>query len=164
MSSVLAKSVLLEFSRAKSNLGLSVVTAVMLALFLSVQAWAEESGYRSGQRFVEHPPIQILSSLTDGKEVLPTGSYRVRVRAGRMVFADAEMRQVALRLPCKFAVLPSNLATPKITQKKVGETWRIEYAYRAWRCAVTLKASLQEHEQRQQAQTLPEMHGETAGY
>ena len=79
--------------------------------------------------------------LTDGQTTLSPGSYRVRVRAGRLVFADAEMRQVVLRAPCKFAVLASNLRAPKITQKKVGTTWRIEYAYRAWRCAVILAES-----------------------
>ena len=157
MNFVLAKSVLFEFFRVKSPRCLLVVVAASLVLSLSGPASADESGYRSGQRFIEHPPVSIKTGLTDGQTTLSPGSYRVRVRAGRLVFADAEMRQVVLRAPCKFAVLTSNLRAPKITQKKLGTTWRIEYAYRAWRCAVTLRESSAKPDTPQLARTLPEL-------
>ena len=157
MNFVLAKSVLFEFFRVKSPRCLLVVVAASLVLSFSGPASADESGYRAGQRFIEHPPVSIETGLTDGQTTLSPGSYRVRVRAGRLVFADAEMRQVVLRAPCKFAVLTSNLRAPKITQKKLGTTWRIEYAYRAWRCAVTLRESPAKPDTPQLARTLPEL-------
>ena len=157
MNFVLAKSVLSEFSRAESSRCPLLVVATMLVLSTSGPASADESGYRSGQRFIEHPPVSIGVGLTDGKTTLSPGNYRVRVRAGRLVFADAEMRQVTLRAPCKFAVLASNLSAPKITQKKVGTSWRIEYAYRAWRCAVILAESSAKLDTPKVARAVPEL-------
>ena len=145
-----------EISHIISSFSLLVV-ATMLVLSTSGPASADESGYRSGQRFIEHPPVSIGVGLTDGKTTLSPGNYRVRVRAGRLVFADAEMRQVALRVPCKFAVLASNLRAPKITQKKVGTSWRIEYAYRAWRCAVILAESSAKLDTPKVARAVPEL-------
>ena len=113
--------------------------ALLFIVFCVVNASADSSGYRVGERFIEHPPIELRQSLTDGKDVLRPGRYRVRVRAGRIIVADAELRQVQLRAPCKWSVLGKSFSQPQVTLMKSGQEWRLDYRYRAWSCALTLR-------------------------
>ena len=104
----------------------------------SPQALAESTGYRSGERFVEHPPIEVPTFLSDGDDVVSPGRYLVRVRAGRILLADAELRQVQLRAPCKMSISKKSYQQPEVTLTKLGRRWQIRYVYRAWVCGVLL--------------------------
>ena len=102
------------------------------------QALAESTGYRSGERFIEHPPIEVPTFLSDGDDVISPGRYLVRVRAGRILLADAELRQVRLRAPCKMSISKKSYPQPEVTLIQVGRRWQIRYVYRAWVCGVLL--------------------------
>ena len=101
-------------------------------------ALADTGGYRQGQRFEEHPPLDVPFGVSAKGVFLPPGSYVVRVRAGRLIFADAELRQVRLRVPCRMSVTQSTFEQPSIDVSSNSRGLYVRYSYRAWSCFAML--------------------------
>ena len=155
----------MSFARAKSGLFVSCqVKIIVCALSLLVSSFGvafevhgEVSGYRSGERFVEHPPVKVSEFLSYGDEVLSPGAYLIRVRAGRILFADAELRQVRLRAPCKLSVSKRSYPQPEISVTQSGGYRRIRYVYRAWSCSVDLRKVERPKAETEDTQDVPEL-------
>lgn len=155
----------MSFARAKSVSFVSFQVKCFAYAFgllvgafgFSLEALGESSGYRSGERFVEHPPISIPAFVSDGDEVLSPGDYFIRVRAGRILFADAELRQVRLRAPCKLSVSKRSYPQPDISLTSSGSYWRVRYVYRSWSCLVVLRETKAPTARVKEEQDLPEL-------